>query len=311
MTENGRGSSDDPQNAPQRDSEGRDSGTEGPNPFSREAAERPEAPEEQAPGQPAASSSTSSPSSAWRAEQGEGAADPYGAQDQGYPTPGSQGSAPYSPQGSGPYNPQGSGPYSPQSSGPYNPQSSGGAGEPPASGPAWPGYPTQSSAGEPGRYGSGADPYGGYPGGPGQYPYGNAQSQPDQGYPQQPLPYGDGQDTSASGYGGGPYETNPYQAAPYHPGVSGYAPYGTPVETHPQAVVALILGIVGLVACPIVGPGAVYLGHKARKEIDAEPHRYTGRGMATTGFVLGIVGTLFLVVSVVLLTVLGIASSSY
>jgi hypothetical protein len=294
MTENGRGSSEDPQNTPQVDSERPDSGADGPNPFSREAAERPEAPQQQVSGQPAGSSSTSSPPSAERTEPGEGAAGPYGAQ--GYPGTGSPGSAPYSPQSSGPYHPQ--------SSGPYHPQSSAGPGEPPPSGQAWPGYPTQSSASEPG-------PYGGYPGGPGQYPYGNPQWQPDQGYPQQPLPYGDGQDTSASGYGGGPYETNPYQAAPYHPGVSGYAPYGTPVESHPQAVVALILGIIGLVACPIVGPGAVYLGHKARKEIDAEPHRYTGRGMATTGFVLGIVGTLFLVLSVVLLTVLGIASSSY
>ena len=55
----------------------------------------------------------------------------------------------------------------------------------------------------------------------------------------------------------------------------------------------MILGIVGVAACSLVGIAGLVLGNKARKEIDAEPGRYSGRGMATAGFVLGIVSVCF------------------
>lgn len=85
-----------------------------------------------------------------------------------------------------------------------------------------------------------------------------------------------------------PYEPNPYPVNPYQPTFGGYAPYGAVPQQHPQAVTALVLGIVGLGVCPPVGIGGFILGGRIRKAIDAEPQRYSGRGMATAAWVLGI-----------------------
>jgi hypothetical protein len=152
------------------------------------------------------------------------------------------------------------------------------AGSPPPVSP-WPSYP--GSAPEAGT------PYGSpYPSSAGSAP----------GFDPQPTPpYGAtggadyGSPYSAPSYGDNPYEVNPYQ-----PTYGSYSPYGgVPATQHPQAVLAMILGIVGVAACSLVGIAGLVLGNKARKEIDAEPGRYSGRGMATAGFVLGIVSVCF------------------
>jgi len=59
-----------------------------------------------------------------------------------------------------------------------------------------------------------------------------------------------------------------------------------------EDTMALVLGIIGLVLCNILSPVAWYLGHKARQEA-----RRAGRqpsGNATAGWILGIVGTVLL-----------------
>ena len=180
-------------------------------------------------------------------------------------------------------------------------------------GQAWSSYPTQAPDSDYQGYGGQPNPYGT---GSNASPYGapDPQAQPDQGYPQQSIPvYGGAPEGLPPGYGSpydpNPYQMNPYQANPYQPAVGGYSPYGMPAVAHPQATVSMILGIVGLAACPLVGPGALVLGRKARNEIDAEPQRYTGRGMATAGVVLGILGTIYLVL-VVLGVILLVAGSS-
>lgn len=54
----------------------------------------------------------------------------------------------------------------------------------------------------------------------------------------------------------------------------------------------MILGILGMVCCGLfAGIPAIVLGTQARREIDAAPHVQGGRGMATAGFVLGIIST--------------------
>lgn len=54
----------------------------------------------------------------------------------------------------------------------------------------------------------------------------------------------------------------------------------------------MILGIVGMVLCCLfAGIPAIVLGHQAKREIDAAPGVQEGRGMATAGFVLGIIST--------------------
>lgn len=66
--------------------------------------------------------------------------------------------------------------------------------------------------------------------------------------------------------------------------------YRGPKETAPGAVAALVLGIVGLFICGfILGAIAIAQSQKAKANIAMNP-RYGGEGMATAGFVLGIIG---------------------
>ena len=68
-------------------------------------------------------------------------------------------------------------------------------------------------------------------------------------------------------------------------------PYGGSPPNAPGAVTALVLGILGLVICSICAPFAWNQGLKAERTIAAEPGRYGGKGMATAGKILGIIGT--------------------
>jgi len=115
-----------------------------------------------------------------------------------------------------------------------------------------------------------------------------------------------------------------YEANPYQPAFGGVSPYGAvPTEypqatQHPQATLAMILGILGTVlgfGCVVgglLGIGGIVVGRRVRNEIDAEPGRYTGRSQAVAGIVTGIVGvSIFAIVTVliVLAIVLAITSS--
>ena len=76
--------------------------------------------------------------------------------------------------------------------------------------------------------------------------------------------------------------------------------------THPRATRALWLGVIGLVgsflAPPLVlGPFAWVTGARARREIAAAPHMWTGSGEATAGMMLGIINTVLLVLTLVVL----------
>jgi hypothetical protein len=68
-----------------------------------------------------------------------------------------------------------------------------------------------------------------------------------------------------------------------------------------QATTALVLGIIGLVACQICSPFAWSLGHKELEAIDAGRRPPENRGMAQAGKVLGIVGTALLGIGVLAL----------
>jgi hypothetical protein len=136
------------------------------------------------------------------------------------------------------------------------------------------------------------------------------------------APYAD----PGQGYGQpGSYANTPYEANPYQPAFGGVSPYGTmPSEDttqsqHPQATLALILGLLGTVlgvSCVVgglVGIGGIVVGRRVRNEIDAEPGRYSGRSQAVAGIVTGIVGvSIFALVTVliVLAVVAGISSAN-
>jgi hypothetical protein len=189
----------------------------------------------------------------------------------------------------------------------------------------WPSYP----AGDP--YGAPAvDPYGRPTG---AYSSSSADSTyTGPGLDSQPMPsYGDpGQPYGESPYGGSPYSGssygNPYEANPYQTSFGGVSPYGapptpTPAATpHPQAALALILGILGTVlgfSCIIgglVGIGGIVVGRRVKNEIDAQPGRYTGRSQAIAGLVTGIIGVSICVLAtlfIVLAIIAGISNSNF
>ncbi len=156
---------------------------------------------------------------------------------------------------------------------------------------AWPSYP---SSGSDATY----------------HPLGTAPDRPYDGAEQAyPPPAYDAQQQS---YGGNPYDPQPN---PYLPSYGGYAPYGVAPLPHPKATPALICGILGLVlglSCGVgglVGIGGIVMGRRARREIDADPRRYTGRSMASAGFGLGIAGLAVLAGYTLLFVILGVTGN--
>lgn len=79
--------------------------------------------------------------------------------------------------------------------------------------------------------------------------------------------------------------------------------YAQPPPNEPQAVTALVLGILGIVVCGIVAPFAWNIGKKSSDNIAANPGRFSGEGMAKAGYILGIIGTILLIVGVMFLIV--------
>ena len=74
---------------------------------------------------------------------------------------------------------------------------------------------------------------------------------------------------------------------------------------HPKGMTVLILGILSLVCCSPLGIVALVMGNNALKEIDAQPGRYGNRQIVQIGRILGIIGIVFLALSIVWLLFLG------
>ncbi|MGV3563895.1 MAG: DUF4190 domain-containing protein [Nocardioides sp.] len=134
-------------------------------------------------------------------------------------------------------------------------------------------------------------------------PYGDPQSGPGQSY-QQPYQH--------------PYAQPGYPQQGYGQGYAqGYAQPFPSVPNHPSANTALVLGIVALgggfvCGLPILaGPFAWFMGAKVKREIDADPSRYGGRGEANAGMILGIVATVLLALAVLaIVAVIAIAAGT-
>ena len=122
----------------------------------------------------------------------------------------------------------------------------------------------------------------------------------DQGSPPPPPPpppgSGDGGYLPPPPPGGGDY------GAPPPPMPMGGA--GGPVD-HPKGMTILILGILSLVCCSPLGIAAFIMGNNALKEIDAQPGRYANRQIVQIGRILGIIGMVFLVLTLVWFLFLG------
>lgn len=89
-----------------------------------------------------------------------------------------------------------------------------------------------------------------------------------------------------------------------------YPPHGYPAHgqvqyapDHPKATTSLVLGILGVVLCQVIAPFAWSMGKRTLNEIDASQGRLGGRGAAQAGYVLGIVGTVLLGLSLVFILI--------
>ena len=129
-------------------------------------------------------------------------------------------------------------------------------------------------------------------------------------HPQQQPPYGQppsGQYGQYGQYGQPSYGQPAYGQSPYGQSPMGYAP------DHPKATTALVLGILGLVVCGVIAPFAWRIGRRTLDEIDGSHGQLGGRGTAQAGYVLGIIGTVVLLLGLLgglLLMALTIASVS-
>ena len=101
-----------------------------------------------------------------------------------------------------------------------------------------------------------------------------------------------------------PYQ--PYQqpyGQPYGPGAPDQVRFHQPGPTieHPQATLAFVLGLLSVLGLTILGPFGWYYGNKVVAQIDQDPREYNNRGIAMAGKVLGIIGTVFLALGLLLI----------
>ena len=118
-------------------------------------------------------------------------------------------------------------------------------------------------------------------------------------------------------YGSPPYGQQPaYGSPPYgQQPAYGSAPYPGDVAMYPepsQAVLALVVAIVGLVAFQLVCPVAWVLANREIKGIDQGRRNPANRGMAVAAKIIGIIGSVLLVLGVlfVLLVIGGLFAAS-
>jgi hypothetical protein len=105
------------------------------------------------------------------------------------------------------------------------------------------------------------------------------------------------------------------QQQPTGPGGWHQTPDGRWVQTGPtssgKATAALVLGILGLVFCPLIcSVLALVFGYQARNEIDGSGGQISGRGNAKAGIVLGWVGVVICALFVILIIIGVLAGDS-
>jgi len=72
-----------------------------------------------------------------------------------------------------------------------------------------------------------------------------------------------------------------------------------------RAIASMVLGILGIVLCPLFAPFAWYMGHAELDDIRGFRAAREGEGFARTGQILGIIGSLplLLIAAVVVLAI--------
>lgn len=65
-----------------------------------------------------------------------------------------------------------------------------------------------------------------------------------------------------------------------------------------RGVLILVLGILGLLVCPIFGPIAWIMGKGDLAEMDAGQMDPEGRGLTQAGWICGIIGSIFIILGI-------------
>jgi hypothetical protein len=148
-------------------------------------------------------------------------------------------------------------------------------------------------------------------------PYGqdNPYGQPEQ---PAPPPYGAPQQPPYGAPGPGYPQQQPYQqpyGQSYQPPY-GQAPYGMAPPNDGLGIAAMVVGIASLVFMCAYGigllgsPAALIMGRISMKRIARSEGTLGGRGFAQAGFILGIIGTVLLVLAIAAVAVLVIAAAN-
>jgi hypothetical protein len=72
-----------------------------------------------------------------------------------------------------------------------------------------------------------------------------------------------------------------------------------------QAITALVLGILGVICCNILGPVAWYVGNQELKAVREGRSPMAGEILAKIGMILGIIGTVLMVLGLLWLFFMG------
>jgi hypothetical protein len=80
--------------------------------------------------------------------------------------------------------------------------------------------------------------------------------------------------------------------------------YSTPAANS-RASLILVLGILSIVCCGFLGPVAWYMGNQELHRIRLGELPVTSEGLARAGMILGIVGTVFLIITTIWILFLG------
>jgi hypothetical protein len=102
------------------------------------------------------------------------------------------------------------------------------------------------------------------------------------------------------------------QQPPPPPGYYQQPAYQQPPSSSGRATTSLILGILSLVACGLLlGIPAMVVARQAKREIRESGGRIGGDGLATAGFVTGLLGTLWSVLVLLLVIVVFVFGASW
>lgn len=78
-----------------------------------------------------------------------------------------------------------------------------------------------------------------------------------------------------------------------------------PASASTQAIVSLVLGILGIFCCGVLAPVAWYIGSQELKAIQTGASPAAGASLAKAGMIMGIVGSVLLVLTILWIFFMG------